>query len=72
MGLFFRATAEDLKHPTDFVVAANDGVEFAVEHELVQVARVFGEGLVGVFLAGRGGGFALTEQLDRLAQPLFE
>ena len=41
-GVVFRATAEDLKHATDFVVAADDGVEFAVKHELIEVTRVFG------------------------------
>ena len=51
----FGASAQDLKHASDFFIAPDDRVELAFGGEFVQVACVFGECVVGRLLRSGGG-----------------
>ena len=63
-GVVLGAARENLKHAAYLLVTADDGVELALACALVQINRVFREGVVGVFGALVGGFLAFAELVD--------
>ena len=64
------APGEDLHHPADLVVAADDGIELVGAGEFGEVTAVVVERLIGAFGIRAGGARRAAHRFDRRGQPL--
>ena len=69
--IVLRASAQDLQHAADFLVAPDDRVELSAARGLDEVGGIFLQGLVGFFAVLRGDLLAFPQFVDGRGQFLF-
>ncbi len=69
-GIVLGAAGKDLNGAADFLVAADDRIEFAVARDLREVAGIFLQRVIGIFRGRAVGAAALAQIGDCLVQAL--